>query len=105
MATRRQRRPSCHIARSALQSVLEPPSRDGQRVIIKNVFTNVYTNAILVLTTKGDATMPTISMFYGILIRMFNDEHSPPHFHAYYGEYQTVFGFDGEIIEGTFPKK
>lgn len=49
--------------------------------------------------------MPTISMFYGILIRMFNDEHSPPHFHAQYGEHQALFGFDGEILEGTFPKK
>ena len=29
--------------------------------------------------------MPTISMFYGIIIRMYYapGEHSPPHFHAY----------------------
>lgn len=30
--------------------------------------------------------MPTISTFYGIIIRMFFDEHAPPHFHAQYGE-------------------
>jgi hypothetical protein len=24
--------------------------------------------------------MPTISMFYGILIKMFFDDHAPPHF-------------------------
>ena len=32
--------------------------------------------------------MPTISLFYGILIRMFwidNDRHKMPHMHAYYG--------------------
>ena len=29
--------------------------------------------------------MPTISMFYGITIRMYNNgEHNPPHFHADY---------------------
>jgi hypothetical protein len=33
--------------------------------------------------------MPTISMFYGIVIRMYCDrsEHNPPHFHAYYQDY------------------
>ena len=29
--------------------------------------------------------MPTISQFYGITIRMYFDDHPPPHFHAYYG--------------------
>lgn len=52
--------------------------------------------------------MPTISMFYGILIKMnWRDmgQHSCPHIHAYYGEHEAVFGFDGEIISGKFPKK
>ena len=42
--------------------------------------------------------MPTISMFYGILIRMYwqdNDRHKAPHFHAYYGDNEAVFTFDG----------
>ena len=29
--------------------------------------------------------MPTISQFFGISIRMYYDDHAPPHFHAYYG--------------------
>jgi Domain of unknown function (DUF4160) len=29
--------------------------------------------------------MPTISQFYGITIRMYFDDHPPPHFHPYYG--------------------
>jgi hypothetical protein len=29
--------------------------------------------------------MPTISIFYGIVIQMFFDDHNPPHFHARYG--------------------
>ena len=40
--------------------------------------------------------MPTISMFYGIIIRMYYDDHNPPHFHAFYGDYKAVFNFDGE---------
>ena len=47
--------------------------------------------------------MPTISMFYGIIIRMYYDDHNPPHFHAFYGDYKAIFSFDGEIIEGTMP--
>ena len=30
--------------------------------------------------------MPTISMFYGVVIRMYWKDRMPPHFHAYYPE-------------------
>lgn len=50
--------------------------------------------------------MPTISMFLGIIIRMYNtNEHNPPHFHASYQGYKAVFNFDGELIEGEMPKR
>ena len=52
--------------------------------------------------------MPTISLFFGILIKMFwddNDKHQMPHMHAIYGEYKAVFTLDGEIITGKFPPK
>ena len=29
-------------------------------------------------------------MFYGILIRMFFNDHAPPHFHARYGEFEAT---------------
>ena len=36
--------------------------------------------------------MPTISMFFGIIIRMYNTgEHNPPLFHASYQGYNAVF--------------
>lgn len=50
--------------------------------------------------------MPTISMFYGILIKMnWKDkgQHNLPHFHAYYGEYEASFDFNGELLAGEFP--
>jgi hypothetical protein len=30
--------------------------------------------------------MPEISRFFGILIKIFYDDHNPPHFHAEYGD-------------------
>ncbi|MDA2937664.1 DUF4160 domain-containing protein [Acidobacteria bacterium AH-259-A15] len=34
--------------------------------------------------------MPEISRFYGIVIKMFFDDHEPPHFHVEYAEHQAV---------------
>ncbi len=34
--------------------------------------------------------MPTISIFFGIFIRMYFDEHAPAHFHAYYGDHAAA---------------
>lgn len=47
--------------------------------------------------------MPTISMFYGILIRMYYDDHNPPHFYAFYADYKARFNLEGELIEGNMP--
>lgn len=50
--------------------------------------------------------MPTISMFYGILIQMFWDEHAPPHFHATYGEFKASVDIRGLCIsEGGLPRR
>ena len=50
--------------------------------------------------------MPAISMFYGIIIKMYNNgEHNPPHFHASYQVYYATFNLDGELIEGDMPKR
>jgi hypothetical protein len=34
--------------------------------------------------------MPTISEFFGILIRMYWDDHPPPHFHALVVEWASM---------------
>lgn len=48
--------------------------------------------------------MPTLSMFYGIVIRMYfydNQQHHIPHIHAEYSDQRAVFGIlEGEIIAG-----
>ena len=50
--------------------------------------------------------MPTISTFYGILIKMFFDDHAPPHFYALYGEHKLVITINPiKIIKGDAPKR
>lgn len=50
--------------------------------------------------------MPTISMFYGILIQMYWDEHAPPHFHAIYGEFKATVDIHRlAISEGDLPRR
>lgn len=44
--------------------------------------------------------MPIISSFFGIIIRMFFDDHAPPHFHAEHRGQEALFTFDGKILEG-----
>ncbi len=50
--------------------------------------------------------MPTISMFYGIIIRMYYAPGAPPHFHVYYNEYKASVDIrTGEIIDGELPRR
>ena len=50
--------------------------------------------------------MPVISRFFGIIIRMFFNEHAPPHFHAEYGEYRAVFDIRTlKLVEGKLPRR
>lgn len=53
--------------------------------------------------------MPIISMFYGIIIRMYlldNKHHNLPHIHAKYADFEASVGIDeGEILAGNLPRK
>jgi len=52
--------------------------------------------------------MPTISMFFGIIIRMYfaPNEHQPPHFHVYYAEHKATVDIGTcEMLKGDLPKK
>lgn len=50
--------------------------------------------------------MPTISSFFGILIRMFFNEHAPPHFHAEYGEFKAIINIQTlEVLEGKMSRR
>ncbi len=50
--------------------------------------------------------MPTVSAFFGILIRMYYDDHDPPHFHAYYGEHEAIIAIQTlGLMDGKLPKR
>ncbi|MBI5416663.1 DUF4160 domain-containing protein [Candidatus Poribacteria bacterium] len=50
--------------------------------------------------------MPEICRFLGIIISMYYKEHSPPHFHAKYGEKRASFSINElKLIEGSLPKR
>lgn len=53
--------------------------------------------------------MPTISMFYGILISLFyrdNRRHHQPHIHARYQGEAAAFAIeDGVVLDGKLPSK
>ena len=50
--------------------------------------------------------MPRISAFFGIVIRMFYNDHLPPHFHAEYGEYEALYAIETlETIGGELPRR
>ena len=43
---------------------------------------------------------------YGIIIKLFFSDHPPPHFHAIYGDYNSLFNLETlEIIEGDLPNR
>ena len=53
--------------------------------------------------------MPIISMFYGIIVRMYlidNQHHNLAHFHAKYAEFEASICIeDGEVLAGELPRK
>lgn len=50
--------------------------------------------------------MPELSRFYGIVIKMYFDDHAPPHFHAEYGEYEALININTlAVIAGRLPAR
>lgn len=50
--------------------------------------------------------MPELSRFYGIVIRMYFDDHLPPHFHAEYGEHEALINVNTlAVMAGGLPAR
>ena len=50
--------------------------------------------------------MPEISRFYGIVIKMYYQDHNPPHFHAEYQEFKAKYDIKTlGILAGKLPKR
>lgn len=50
--------------------------------------------------------MPTLSTFFGITVRMWHDDHPPPHIHVEYQGFEALVNIaTGEVTEGELPRK
>jgi hypothetical protein len=50
--------------------------------------------------------MPEVSRYFGIIIRMYFDDHPPPHFHAIYGKEEIQVAINPIIIlRGRLPRR
>lgn len=52
--------------------------------------------------------MPTISMFFGIIVMMHyekGERHHEPHVHVRYAEYSAVVDLEGHILSGSLPPR
>lgn len=53
--------------------------------------------------------MPVISMFYGIIVRMYFmdvEQHKRPHIHVQYGDETAVYALDdGDLLAGALPAR
>jgi len=50
--------------------------------------------------------MPEVSRFFGIIIRIFFNEHHPPHFHATYGDTEALIEIDTlGVYRGSLPRR
>jgi hypothetical protein len=50
--------------------------------------------------------VPTLCSFFGITIRMYYDDHAPPHFHAYYGASAAQIAIESlEVLHGQLPRR
>ena len=50
--------------------------------------------------------MPVISRFFGVVVYMNHADHSPPHFHARYSEWEAMFGIDPvALLRGELPPR
>ena len=49
--------------------------------------------------------MPEISRFFGIIVRMYYDDHPPPHIHAEYQGNKAKIDFGGNVLMGDLRSK
>jgi hypothetical protein len=50
--------------------------------------------------------MPILSVFFGMIVRMWHDDHPPPHVHVEYQGFVAQVSIEtGEVMRGQLPKK
>jgi hypothetical protein len=50
--------------------------------------------------------MPELSRFFGIIIRMFFNDHQPAHFHAIYQDHEALIAIESlDVLRGDLPRR
>jgi hypothetical protein len=50
--------------------------------------------------------MPEVTRFFGIVIRMYFNDHEPSHFHAEYGEFEALIEIETlAVLRGELPRR
>lgn len=50
--------------------------------------------------------MSELARFYGLIIRMYYDDHPPPHFHVQYGEHRAKVAIESlAVLRGYLPAR
>ena len=50
--------------------------------------------------------MPILSTFFGIIVRVYHDDHEPPHVHVQYGEFEAIVEIStGRVLAGRLPPR
>jgi hypothetical protein len=50
--------------------------------------------------------VPEISRFFGIIVRIFYNDHHPAHFHAVYGDSEALIGIETlKVLRGELPRR
>jgi hypothetical protein len=50
--------------------------------------------------------MPTISIFFGVIVQMYWSDHPPPHIHAFYAGFEALLDIEtGTVLGGNLPPK
>lgn len=79
---------------------------DSTRLTSNNKYMQEIRLIIFVIKQKGELKVPEISLFYGIRITMYYNDHIPPHFHVEYaGNKAIVLIQEGIIQKGFLPNK
>ena len=87
-----------------VESVNPSPLRLGNTGCVPTMTHLPRTREMMGSTTWSP--VPEISRFFGIVIRMFFDDHAPPHFHAAYGSSSCAVDLRNlEVLSGHLPRR
>ena len=58
------------------------------------------------MSNMGVEAVPVISIFFGIRVTMYYDDHNPPHFHAEYNDQKILVDIlKGRVLKGSFSSR